>query len=145
MFNEKDALFIQDKRIIILGKLGYSSVAAESRAVYQTIQIYDLEERKFVQNLKDVFIVPSPHHEYQLFEKDKLMGLSENRSHFIIWSIETGQVSTCIAICTNRDISVKLELHHIYSTIATTGFLLKNMNCPVNRVAIAIYSVSIYV
>lgn len=54
--------------------------------------VYDLKAKRYERRLKDCYIVPSPSHEYVLLDGERLLGPSENRSHFIIWSLTTGQV-----------------------------------------------------
>ncbi|KAL3318000.1 hypothetical protein Ciccas_003336 [Cichlidogyrus casuarinus] len=45
---------------------------------------------KLVRNLKDVFVVKSEPYEYFISEEWYLVGLSENRSHFAGWSLDSG-------------------------------------------------------
>ena len=82
--------------VVVLADKGFSSVSDEDRSVYQSITMYDLMTQAYTRQLKDCFIVPSPPHEYVLLDEEHLMGVSDNRNHFVIWSLTTGQMTNRI-------------------------------------------------
>ena len=61
--------------------------------IYQTILSFDLKAKEFTNQVKDCFIFESPEHEYALLDKNHIMGLSEARSHFVVWNVQTGQLA----------------------------------------------------
>ncbi|XP_019639552.1 PREDICTED: uncharacterized protein LOC109481422 isoform X1 [Branchiostoma belcheri] len=86
-----DCVIIRNTKIYILSDRGISHLSDEGRPVFQTIYIYDLQTKKFEKKITGLYIVPSPQHEYTIIGNN-LLGLSENRSHLIAWSLDTGQV-----------------------------------------------------
>ncbi|PVD33550.1 hypothetical protein C0Q70_04807 [Pomacea canaliculata] len=87
-----DAVVVRNTRLVILTERGFSSATEDPRPVFQTVLVYDLKAKRYERRLKDCYIVPSLSHEYVLLDGERLLGPSENRSHFIIWSLTTGQV-----------------------------------------------------
>ncbi|CAH1246346.1 NWD1 [Branchiostoma lanceolatum] len=86
-----DCVIIRNTKIYILSDRGISHLSDEGRPVFQTIYIYDLQTKKFDKKITGLYIVPSPQHEYTIIDNN-LLGLSENRSHIIAWSLDTGMV-----------------------------------------------------
>ncbi|XP_035669372.1 uncharacterized protein LOC118411296 isoform X1 [Branchiostoma floridae] len=86
-----DCVIIRNTKIYILSDRGISHLSDEGRPVFQTIYIYDLRTKKFEKKITGLYIVPSPQHEYTIIGNN-LLGLSENRSHLIAWSLDTGMV-----------------------------------------------------
>ena len=89
-------VLIRNGTVVVLADKGFSSVSDEDRSVYQSITMYDLMTQAYTRQLKDCFIVPSPPHEYVLLDEEHLMGVSDNRNHFVIWSLTTGQMTNRI-------------------------------------------------
>lgn len=85
-----DALVIRNTRLVILTDRGLSSVSDDPLPVFRTVLVYDLKLKKYIRKLTGCYIVPAPSHEYTLLDGDSLLGPSDNRSHFIIWSLVTG-------------------------------------------------------
>ena len=92
LLDPNDVMLLRNTKVIILTSKGFSTVSDDGRPVFQKIIIYDLKTKKYLHKISGCFIVPSPQHEYVLLTDDRLMGLSENRSHFVIWNLQTGQV-----------------------------------------------------
>lgn len=86
-----DVVVVNNTKAVILGDRGISSVSKES--IFQTMYIYDLETMSYDRKVSGVYIIPSPPREYALIGDDYLLGLSENRSHFIVWNISQGVLS----------------------------------------------------
>ncbi|KAK2138831.1 hypothetical protein NP493_7042g00001, partial [Ridgeia piscesae] len=91
-----DVVLVRNRTVVVLAGKGFSSVSDEDRAVFQSVTMYDLLAQKYTRQLKDCFVVPSPPHEYVLLDDEHLMGVSDNRSHFVIWSLSTGHVASRI-------------------------------------------------
>ncbi|CAG5115341.1 unnamed protein product [Candidula unifasciata] len=87
-----DALVIRNTTLVILTDRGLSSVIDDPLPVFRTVLVYDLKLKKYIRKLAGCYIVPAPSHEYTLLESDSLLGLSDNRSHFIVWSLVKGHV-----------------------------------------------------
>ena len=87
-----DVLLMRNTRLVILTDRGFSTIGDESRPVFQTVLIYNLRTKRYEKKLTDCYIVPAPSREYLVIDDDHLMGPSDNRTHFIIWSLVTGHV-----------------------------------------------------
>ncbi|CAL1528321.1 unnamed protein product [Lymnaea stagnalis] len=85
-----DAMVMRNTNLVILTDRGMSTVTDDSRPVFQTVLTYDLTQMKYTRNLTSCYIVPGASNEYVLLDNDNLLGLSDNRSHFIIWSLQSG-------------------------------------------------------
>ncbi len=92
LVDDSDVLLLWNTRLVILGNKGLSDVSDERLMVYRSLFVYDLLQRKFTHRVKGCYIVPCPVHEYRMLSDEHLMGLSESRNHFVVWSIVTGQV-----------------------------------------------------
>ncbi len=88
-----DVTLLSNSRVIILTDRGFSGLGKEEQPMFRTIRIFDLTQKKFVVQINDCYVIPSPAHEYVLLDEKQLLGLSENRSHFVVWSLETGLVT----------------------------------------------------
>jgi len=82
-----DVVLIRNCNVVILTERGLK----DSKPVFKTVLIYDLRSKRYVKKLTQCFIVPSQQHEYVLLDAETLMGPSETRNSFIIWSLETGR------------------------------------------------------
>ena len=87
-----DVLIIRDTKVAILTDKGFSNVSENAPPIYKTVIVYDLLEKKYESKVEGCYIVPSPPHEYVFLDDEKLMGLADNRGHFVIWSVISGQV-----------------------------------------------------
>ncbi|KAA3680264.1 uncharacterized protein DEA37_0010496 [Paragonimus westermani] len=97
-----DRFILQGRTLVVLGKLGYSKVVEACKEVYQSMDIFELvqsdgnkgnlqlEHRRY---LNDVFIIPCDLGGYFLWNSSYLVGLDENRTHFIGWSLQHGRVA----------------------------------------------------
>ncbi len=92
LVDSNDILLVHNTKAIILTDKGFSGISEYSPPVFKTILIYDLVQKKYSNKKTSCYIVPSQPHEYVFLSDDLLMGLSENRSHFVIWSLTTGYV-----------------------------------------------------
>ncbi|XP_048730738.1 uncharacterized protein LOC125647914 isoform X3 [Ostrea edulis] len=90
--DSSDVVVVRDTKVVILTEKGIANAKDNARPVFQTVLIYDLLQKKFVKKIKKCFITPCPSHEYVMLKDEMLLGLSENRSHFVIWNLKTGQV-----------------------------------------------------
>ncbi|XP_071956907.1 uncharacterized protein [Antedon mediterranea] len=90
--DQHDVVLIRNNKAIILSDKGMSTVSDKQQFVFQTVFMYDLRLKKYLRKLNQVFIVPSPAHEYRILEDDSLMGMSENRDHLIVWNLENGHI-----------------------------------------------------
>lgn len=105
-----DVIVIKDTRVIVLSERGFSS--ADYRPVFQKLVIYDLKTKEFIRKISNCYITPCPAHEYMVIDENHMLGLSDNRSHFVIWSLVNGQAvhriktnfKTLDKRLTNRDI-----------------------------------------
>ncbi|XP_033751620.1 uncharacterized protein LOC117335608 isoform X2 [Pecten maximus] len=87
-----DVVIVRNTRVVILSDRGFSSASDSSRPVFQTVFIYDLREKKYLKKLSGCYITPCPAHEYVMLDYEHLLGLSDNRSHFVVWSLVNGHV-----------------------------------------------------
>ncbi|XP_021368055.1 uncharacterized protein LOC110459901 isoform X1 [Mizuhopecten yessoensis] len=87
-----DVVIVRNTRVVILSDRGFSSASDSSRPVFQTVLIYDLREKKYLKKLTGCYITPCPAHEYVMLDNENLLGLSDNRSHFVVWSLVNGHV-----------------------------------------------------
>ncbi|XP_033099219.1 uncharacterized protein LOC117102881 isoform X2 [Anneissia japonica] len=92
LVDQHDIVLIRNNKAVILSDKGMSTVSDKQQFVFQTVFMYDLRLKKYLRKLNQVFIVPSPAHEYRLLEGDLLMGMSENRDHLIVWNLENGHI-----------------------------------------------------
>ena len=90
LMESNDIVLIRNTKLVILTNRGFSNVSEDGRPVFQSVIIYDLLLRKCTKKIEGCYIVPSPTHEYVLLDDLHLLGLSDNRCHFVIWSLETG-------------------------------------------------------
>ena len=90
LVESNDIALIRNTKLVVLTNRGFSNVSEDSRAVFQSVIVYDLLLKKCTKKLDGCYIVPSPAHEYVILDDLHLLGLSDNRSHFVIWSLETG-------------------------------------------------------
>ncbi|XP_044305820.1 uncharacterized protein LOC123033310 isoform X2 [Varanus komodoensis] len=85
-----DIVLVRDMKLYILTDKGMASFADPPRPIFQTLLVYDLLKKKYIKKQTGLYIIPCPSDEYKILEGGLLLGLSENRDHFIIWNMETG-------------------------------------------------------
>ncbi|ELT94787.1 hypothetical protein CAPTEDRAFT_208371 [Capitella teleta] len=87
-----DIVLVRNNKLVILAEKGPSNVSKQGH-VFKTIHVYDMVEKKYIQRLSGCYVFPSPMHEYVILHDEQLMGLSENRTHLVIWSLTTGHIT----------------------------------------------------
>lgn len=92
LVDSSDIVLVRNSKVVILSERGFSNISDDSKPVFQTVFVYDLRSKRYENKVTGCFIVPSQAHEYMLLENSQLLGLSENRGHFIIWNLKTGKV-----------------------------------------------------
>ena len=92
LHDASDIVLVYSDMIIILADKGLSNVSEDARFVFTTVMMYNLRLKKFTRKVTGCYIVPAAAHEYVVLDEENLMGYSDNRSHFIIWSLVTGHV-----------------------------------------------------
>ncbi|XP_078535057.1 uncharacterized protein LOC144821717 [Lissotriton helveticus] len=90
LMESSDVVLIKDMKLFILTDRGMASFAETPRPIFQTLLTYDLLKKKYVRKQTGLYIVPCPKHEYRILDGGLLLGLSENRDHFVIWNLDTG-------------------------------------------------------
>ncbi|KAJ6668622.1 hypothetical protein lerEdw1_012104 [Lerista edwardsae] len=87
-----DIVLVRDMKLFIITDKGMASFVDPPRPIFQTLLIYDLLKKKYIKKQTGLYIIPCPNSEYRILEGDRLLGLSDNRDHFIIWNLETGLI-----------------------------------------------------
>uniref|UniRef100_H2YH31 Uncharacterized protein n=1 Tax=Ciona savignyi TaxID=51511 RepID=H2YH31_CIOSA len=87
-----DVVIVKDTKVVVLSDRGTSSMEEGSQQIFKTIYIYDLQTKKYVRKLRPVAVTICPSDEYRILGHDRLLGVAQDRSHFILWSLDTGQV-----------------------------------------------------
>ncbi len=64
----------------------------EGMLVYQQFGVYQIQTKALIRRIKEVFIFVSAEEEYSIVDDDKLVGPVESKTHFIVWSLTTGQL-----------------------------------------------------
>lgn len=105
-----DIVVVRNTKVVILSDRGFSSASDSSRPVFQTIFIYDLREKKYTKKITGCYITPCPAHEYVMLDNEHLLGLSDNRSHFVVWSLVNGHPASRIK--PNRELVQKSPRHN---------------------------------
>ncbi|XP_073498923.1 uncharacterized protein [Phyllobates terribilis] len=90
LVENSDMVLVRDMKLYILTDRGMASFTDTPRPIFQTLFTYDLLKKKYVRRQTGLYIIPCPKHEYRVLDKGLLLGLSENRDHFVIWNMETG-------------------------------------------------------
>nr|XP_014340238.1 PREDICTED: uncharacterized protein LOC102364681 [Latimeria chalumnae] len=91
-----DVVLVRDMKLYILSDKEVAAFTENSTPVFQTLLIYNLLRKKYVKKQTGLYIIPCPKYEYKVLEGDLLLGLSENRDHFVIWNLETGFIQSRI-------------------------------------------------
>nr|XP_018670119.1 uncharacterized protein LOC100177451 [Ciona intestinalis] len=89
---KNDVMVVKDTRVVILSDRGMSSMEHGSEQIFKTIYIYDLQTKKYVRKIHPVAVMTCPRDEYRILGADRLLGVAQDRSHFVVWSLENGQV-----------------------------------------------------
>ncbi|XP_067654406.1 uncharacterized protein [Haliotis asinina] len=87
-----DVVIVRNSFLVILTDRGFSNVSDDAKPVFQTVLRYNLKTKRYDKKLTGCYIVPAPTHEYMLLDEDHLMGPSDSRTHFMVWSLQTGHV-----------------------------------------------------
>ncbi|XP_034298711.1 RWD domain-containing protein 4 isoform X1 [Pantherophis guttatus] len=87
-----DVVLARDMKLYILTGKGIASFADPPRSIFQTLLVYDLLKKKYIKKQSGLYIIPCPNNEYKMLEGGLLLGLSENRDHFVTWNLETGLI-----------------------------------------------------
>ncbi|XP_075695609.1 uncharacterized protein LOC142661658 [Rhinoderma darwinii] len=90
LVESNDIVLVRDMKLYILTDRGMASFTETPRPIFQTLLTYDLLKKKYVRRQTGLYVIPCPNHEYRVLDKGLLLGLSENRDHFVIWNMETG-------------------------------------------------------
>ncbi|XP_077333411.1 uncharacterized protein LOC143975182 isoform X2 [Lithobates pipiens] len=90
LMESSDVVLVRDMKLYILTDRGMASFTDTPRPIFQTLLTYDLLKKKYVSRKTGLYIIPCPKHEYRILDGGLLLGLSENRDHFVIWNMETG-------------------------------------------------------
>ncbi|XP_029438114.1 NACHT and WD repeat domain-containing protein 2-like isoform X2 [Rhinatrema bivittatum] len=90
LMENTDIVLVRDMKLFILTDSAMASFTDTRKPIFQTLLIYDLLKKKYVRRQTGLYIIPCPKHEYRILEGGFLLGLSENRDHFVIWNLETG-------------------------------------------------------
>ncbi|CAH8647859.1 unnamed protein product [Dicrocoelium dendriticum] len=94
-----DRFIMQGRRLLVLSKLHYSEVVEDCREVYQNLDVYDIADTSNGtstlanhRHLSNLFIIPSNLIGYIVWDNDYLIGLDQNHTHFVAWSLENGEI-----------------------------------------------------
>nr|XP_034969164.1 uncharacterized protein LOC118084041 [Zootoca vivipara] len=90
LLENTDIVLLRDMKLYVLTDKGMASFADPPRPIFQTLLVYDLLKKKYIRKQTGLYIIPCPNNEYKILEGGLLLGLSENRDHFITWNLETG-------------------------------------------------------
>ncbi|XP_071979384.1 uncharacterized protein [Engystomops pustulosus] len=90
LVESNDIVLVRDMKLYILTDRGMASFTDTPRPIFQTLLTYDLQKKKYVRRQTGLYVIPCPKHEYKVLNNGLLLGLSENRDHFVIWNMETG-------------------------------------------------------
>ncbi|XP_069055414.1 uncharacterized protein [Pleurodeles waltl] len=90
LMESSDVVLIKDMKLYILTDRGMASFTENPRPIFQTLLTYDLLKKKYARKQTGLYIIPCPKHEYRILDGCLLLGLSENRDHFVIWNLDTG-------------------------------------------------------
>ncbi|XP_062837471.1 uncharacterized protein LOC100559988 isoform X3 [Anolis carolinensis] len=91
-----DVVLVKDMKLYVLTDKGIAPFGDPPRPIFQTLLIYDLLKKKYLKKQTGLYIIPCPYNEYRILEGGLLLGLSENRDHFITWNLETGLITNRI-------------------------------------------------
>ncbi|KAM8939444.1 uncharacterized protein RCH25_053088 [Pelodytes ibericus] len=90
LMESNDVVLVRDMKLFILTDRGMASFTDTPRPIFQTLLTYDLLKKKYIRKQTGLYVIPCPKHEYRILEGGLLLGLSENRDHFVIWNLDTG-------------------------------------------------------
>ncbi|XP_062991183.1 uncharacterized protein LOC134404425 [Elgaria multicarinata webbii] len=90
LIENTDIVLVRDMKLYVLTDKGMTSFADPPRPIFQSLLVYDLLKKKYIKKQTGLYINPCPNAEYRILEGGLLLGVSENRDHFIIWNLETG-------------------------------------------------------
>eukprot|EP00062_Callorhinchus_milii_P020822 gi/632976972/ref/XP_007905088.1/ PREDICTED: uncharacterized protein LOC103187409 [Callorhinchus milii] len=126
LFESTDIVLVKDMKLYILSDKGTVTFTGTHRPIFQTLLVYDLLKKKYLKKISSLYIVPSFKHEYKILEGDLLLGISENRDHFIIWNLKTGIMENRIRPVYKDDMSLSNSLP---SHVTSMDNLYKELLC----------------
>ncbi|XP_053314279.1 uncharacterized protein LOC128480573 [Spea bombifrons] len=109
LVENNDVVLVRDMMLYILTDRGMASFTDTPRPIFQTLLTYDLLKKKYVRRQTGLYVIPCPKHEYRVLEGGLLLGLSENRDHFVIWNLDTGFIKDRLRAQFKNKPSVLLE------------------------------------
>ncbi|MBN3301764.1 NWD2 protein, partial [Amia calva] len=90
LYENTDIALPKNMKLYILTDRGTADFTDTPRPIFQTLLIFDLLKKRYIKKQTGLYIIPCQKHEYRILQGDLLLGLSENRDHLIMWSLETG-------------------------------------------------------
>ncbi|XP_075046129.1 uncharacterized protein LOC142106687 [Mixophyes fleayi] len=90
LVENSDVVLVRDMKLYVLTDRGMVTFTDTPRPIFQTLLTYDLQKKKYVRRQTGLYVIPCPKHEYRILDGGLLLGLSENRDHFVIWNMDTG-------------------------------------------------------
>uniref|UniRef100_A0A8C5WG25 NACHT and WD repeat domain-containing protein 2 n=1 Tax=Leptobrachium leishanense TaxID=445787 RepID=A0A8C5WG25_9ANUR len=90
LVENNDVVLVRDMKLFILTDRGMASFTDTPRPIFQTLLTYDLLKKKYIRKQTGLYVIPCPKHEYRVLDGGLLLGLSENRDHFVIWDLDSG-------------------------------------------------------
>ncbi|XP_063776767.1 uncharacterized protein LOC134922808 isoform X2 [Pseudophryne corroboree] len=90
LVENSDVVLVRDMKLYVLTDRGMVSFTDTPRPIFQTLLTYDLLKKKYIRKQTGLYVIPCPKHEYRILNGGLLLGLSENRDHFVIWNMDTG-------------------------------------------------------
>ncbi|XP_048366186.1 uncharacterized protein LOC125440412 isoform X2 [Sphaerodactylus townsendi] len=115
LIENTDVVLVRDMKLFVLTDKGMASFADPPKPIFQTLLIYDLLKKKYIKKLTGLYIIPCQNNEYKILEGGLLLGLSENRDHFITWNLETGLIKDRIRPEYKEKFSFQAAQHHALS------------------------------
>ena len=98
-----DVVLLRGTNILILSKKDFSLAHDDGRLVFHKLSVYDTKQRNYVSNISECSIVPAQSHEYKYLADNILLGLSENRTHFVLWDTQTGLAKKRLSPTLNKE------------------------------------------
>ncbi|KAM4706599.1 uncharacterized protein O3C94_015328 [Discoglossus pictus] len=125
LMENTDIVLVRDMKLFILTDRDMASFTDTPRPIYQTLLTYDLLKKKYVRKQTGLYVIPCPKHEYRILDGGFLLGLSENRDHFVIWNLETGFIQERLRPQYKDKGSSLLPDHNVYHEKQNKEVLLR--------------------
>ena len=84
-------ILVRNAKVVILSDKN-TALFSQKEYFFQTILFYDLKHKRFGKKLTGCLIIPCLQNEYIFLDDNHLLGLSDSRNHFVVWSLENGQL-----------------------------------------------------